>query len=539
MLTFARSFFYTFFGILLISGCASIGPGPQGGPKDTIPPKILTMLPKNLSTNFTAKKIVIQFDEYFKLNDQFKQFSISPDMEVLPTLKVKGKSLEIELPDSLEKNTTYTLNFGKSIVDVNESNPIKNLSYVFATGPKLDSLNISGNIKNALTGKPEIEAVAFIFPLSRDSLFGKGKASIYTLTDSSGNFKISNLKQDTYKVYALKEQNGDKIYQQNSDEIGFIKDPIVLQKDTQNLNMLVFKEDASIFRIEDRKLNSDGSISISFNQKLKSPAITIIEPKNLDVSKWVKFNKNSDSVKIWLNDMNFDSTKVSITDEGKLLQTINFTRGKKDTYTRNIIASDNIEGNLLNPNKTLKLTFGFPIETVDPTKITLMEDSVIKTDFRLEKDSADFLSYHFLYPWRPNSIYEIKFGAGAFTAIFNAKNKEFLKKFELAKKDDYGTLQLKIVTPEPDKQYLLEVIDEAKAIVNTLIVARDTTVKFSNYKAGRYFIRIIYDTNKNGKWDTGNVKEGRQPEKIWNETKELSIRANWDRNETITLPKEQ
>jgi uncharacterized protein (DUF2141 family) len=539
MLTFGRNLFSIFFGILLISSCASIGPGPQGGPKDTIPPKIISMIPKNLSTNFTAKKIVIQLDEYFKLNDQFKQFSVSPDMEVLPTLKVKSKSLEIELPDSLEKNVTYTLNFGKAVVDVNESNAIKNFSYVFATGPKLDSLSISGNIKNAITGKPEIEAVAFILPLSRDSLFGKRKASIYTLTDSSGNFKITNLKQDTYRVYGLKEQNGDKIYQQNSDEIGFITDPIVLNKDTQNLNILVFKEDASVFRVTDRKLNADGSINISFNQKLKSPAITVIEPKNIDVSKKVKFNRYADSVKIWLNDMSFDSTKISITDNGKLLQTINFTRGKKDTYTRTVSATDNIEGSLLNPNERLKLTFNFPIETVDPTKIILMEDSVIKSDFRLEKDSADFLSYHFLYPWRANSIYELKFGAGAFTAIFNAKNKEFLRKFQLAKKDDYGTLQVKIVTPEPNKQYVLEVINEAKSVVNTLVVARDTTVKFANYRAGKYFIRIIYDTNKNGKWDTGNVKLGLQPEKIWNEPKELSIRANWDRNETVTLPKEQ
>ncbi|MDO7743326.1 MAG: hypothetical protein MUP99_06110, partial [Pedobacter sp.] len=400
-------------------------------------------------------------------------------------------------------------------------------------------LNISGTIKNALTGKPEIEALAFIFPLSRDSLFGKKRASVYALTDSSGNFKISNLKADTYKIYALKEQNGDKTYQQSSDEIGFLKDPIVLKKDTQNINMVIFKEDATEFRVNERRLNNDGSISISLNQKLKDPGITIIEPKELDVSKKVKFNKVGDSVKLWLTDMSFDSTKVSITDAGKLLQTVTFRRGKKETYTRNVTATDNIEGNLLNPNKTLKLTFGIPVESIDQSKITLLEDSVANTNFTLVKDSADFLSYNFNYAWRANTIYEIKFAAGAFTAIFNTKNKEFTKKFELAKRDDYGTLKLKIVTPEPNKQYVLEVINEAKAIVNTLVVAKDTTVTFANYRAGKYFIRVIYDNNKNGQWDTGNVKKGTQPEKIYNESKELSIRANWDRNETITLPKEQ
>jgi len=539
LLKIARSFFCIFSGISLIYGCASIGPGPQGGPKDKTPPKILSMLPKNLTRNFSAKKIVIQFDEYFKLVDQYKQFSISPDVEVLPTLKIKDKSLEITFADTLEKNTTYTLNFGKSISDVNEGNVVKNFSYVFSTGPSLDSLSISGNIKESQTGKPLIEGVAFVIPLSRDSIFGKKKASIYTLTDSSGNYRINNLRADTYRVYALKEPSSDKIYQQSSDEIGFIKDPIVLKKDTQNVNMIIFKEDATVFRINDRRLNADGSISMNFNQRLKKPEITVIEPKDLDLKKFVKFNKTGDSVKVWLTDLSFDSTKISITDAGKLLQTVNFNRGKKDTYKRTVVATDNIETNLINPNKPFTLTFGMPIATVDPSKITLMEDSVVKTDFTVVKDSANFLAYHLLYPWRANNIYEIKFGEGSFTGLFDTKNKEFTKKFQLAKKDDYGTLIVKIVVPEPDKQYLLEVTNEAKTIVNSLVVSKDTTVKFANYRAGRYFIRIIYDTNKNGIWDTGNVKLKLQPETIYNEPKELSIRANWDRNETINLPKEK
>jgi len=530
--------FLFFTSILIIAGCASIGAGPQGGPKDKIPPKVLSMVPENKTRNFKEKKIVITFNEYFKLAEQSKQFSVSPDVEVLPTLKVKGKSLEISFTDTLEKNTTYTLNFGKAIVDVNEGNALTNFSYVFSTGPKLDSLSISGTIKDSQTDKPVIEGVAFVFPLSRDSLFGKKKASIYAITDSSGRFKINNLREDTYRVYALKEQSSDKIYQQSTDEIGFVKEPLKLTKDTQNVNMLIFKEEAKVFRVTDRRLNKDGSITMSFNKKLLNPDITVIEPKTLDAGKQFKFNKEKDSVKIWLNDMSFDSTKVSITEKGKLLQTVNFNRGKRETYTRTVTATDNIEGNLLNPNKQLKLTFGLPITAIDPTKITLMEDSVVRKNFTLVKDSADFLSYNLKYAWKPSNIYEIKFGAGAITGIFDTKNKEFDKKFELAKKDDYGTLQLKIQVPEPNKQYVLEIVNEAKAVVNTLIVAKDTTVKFANYRAGKYFTRIIYDNNKNGKWDTGDVLAGVQPEKIWNEPKELSIRANWDRNETITLPKE-
>ncbi|WP_316819523.1 Ig-like domain-containing protein [Pedobacter gandavensis] len=521
----------------LIYSCASIQQ-PQGGPRDTEAPKVLSMEPKNFTTNFKEKKILIEFDEYFKLQNEAKEFSISPELKVPPILKVKKKLLEISFPDSLEKNTTYTLNFGKLIADINENNVLKNFSYVFSTGPKLDSLSIKGKVTNSVTGEPEIEAVAFILPLERDTLLGKGRPSIYALTDSSGNYSLNNLREGTYKIYALKEKGGDKIYQQSTDEIGYIKEPIVLKKNLDSVNIQVFKENASVFRILDKRLNPDGSISFAFNQKLEKPEVTVIEPGDLNAKKYVKFSKHNDSLKMWLTDLSFDSTKISIKDQGKLLQTTTINRGKKETYNRVLTATDNLEDRTLNPNKAFKLTFNFPILSTDINKIQLLEDSVQRTNFTLEKDSTDFLSYYIKYPWRVKKSYELKFEAGAFTGIFNTKNKEFKKEFKVGSKDDYGTLILKLVVPEKDKSYIVEVIDANKNPVNSIVITKDTTVRFNNYKAGKYFTRITYDTNKNKKWDTGNVAEGTQPEKIWNEPKELSIRALWERNETINIPKE-
>jgi len=521
----------------LIYGCGTQGQL-SGGPRDSIPPKVLKMMPENLQTNFKGDKVEIEFDEYFKLVNESKEFSVSPEFELQPILKVKKKVLEISFQDTLEKNTTYTLNFGKGIADINESNPIKNFTYVFATGPKLDSLSISGKVTNSTTGLPEIEAVVMIFPKERDTLFGKKKALIFTTTDSSGNYQLKNLKKDSYKIYALKEQSSDKIYQQATDEVGFLEAPLVLDSNLRNVNLQIFKEDATLFRVVDRKLNDDGSMFMSMNQKLKKPSVKIIDPENLDKDKLVKFNATNDSLKIWLKDMSFDSVKVAVLDSGKALDTLKFTRGKKDSYKRTLIATDNLEGNLLNPNKPLKLTFNLPVESVDASKIILTQDSVVKTGLTLEKDTADFLSYYVNYPWLAKRKYEIKFDGNAFTGIFKSTNKEFTKNLELAGKDNYGTLQLKVVTPELQKQYILQVIDENKNLISTSIIQKDTTVKFSNYKAGRYWVRIVYDTNKNGKWDTGNVAKKQQPEKIYNEPKELSIKANWDRNETITIPKE-
>ena len=510
---------------------------PEGGPRDTTPPKVLKSEPKNLSTNFSAKKITIDFDEYIKLTNEFKEFSISPEQEKPPILKAKLKRLEITLQDSLEKNTTYTLNFGKAITDINEGNAIKNFSYVFSTGSTLDSLSITGSVKNALTGQPEIDAVVLAIPLPRDSIFGKKKPSIYTTTDSSGNFRLSNLKKDTYKMYALKEKSGDKIYQQVNDEVGFIKDPIVLTKNIDSLRFTIFKELATVFRIIDRKLNNDGSITMNFNQNLRKPEITIIDPLPVDQGKKVQFNKTNDSVRVWLGDLSFDSVKVAVKDEGKSLDTVKFTRGKKDTYTRNIAAGDNIEGGLLNPNKDLHLSFNFPIEKIDLTKIALLEDSIPRKGFSMVKDSLHILDYTFKYPWKKNEKYILQFNDGALTAIFNAKNKEITKNFSLGNPDDYGTLTLKVEVPDTTKNYVLEIVNEKKdVVISSERIYKNTSVVFSNYRAGIYFARIVYDENKNGIWDTGNVKEGTQPEKIWYNKQELSIKANWDRSEVVKIP---
>ncbi len=532
-----RLLFYTvIIATTLFYRCASVQ-NPMGGPKDATPPKVLKMEPKNLTKNFKAKKIVIEFNEYFKLQNEFKEISISPEMEKPPEIKTNGKKIEIAFVDSLEKNTTYTLNFGKAIADVTEGNVVKNLSYVFATGNEIDSLSISGNINNALAGKPELEALVFILPLEKDSLFGKKRPAIYTTTDSSGNYKLNNLKKGIYKVYTIKETGGDKIYQQNNDEVGFLAKPLKLTKDTGNINLMVFKELAPEFKVLDRRINPDGSIFLNFTQQLKDISLSVVEPKGFDEGKKIKFNKTNDSARLWLKDLSFDTIKVDVSSNEKVLQSVKISRGKKDTYLRSVIPIDNLEGNILNPFSELRLTFTLPIDSANSTKITFLEDSVKKTNYSLIKDSANFLAYKLKYPWQAKKNYDLTFAEGAFTAIFKTKNKLFNKKFEVGKKDDYGTLILKVEVQDSLKSYVLEVINESKTVVNSIIITKNTSVTFANYKAGKYFVRLVYDINKNGIWDTGNVSKNQQPEKIYYEPKELSIRANWERKETIIIPK--
>ncbi|WP_370291443.1 Ig-like domain-containing protein [Pedobacter sp. SYP-B3415] len=525
---------------MLLLGCASMQ-APQGGPRDEKAPKVVRMEPKDLTTNFNAERVVIEFDEYFKLQNQFKEFSVSPELEKPPILRIRGRRLEILFQDSLEKNTTYTLNFGKAIGDVNEGNTVNNLTYVFSTGSKLDSLSISGKVTEALTGEPPKEALVFILPLNRDTVFGKGKPSIFTTTDSSGNFKLRNLRADTYKIYAIKEQEngGDKVYQQLNDQVAFIKDPVKLDKNIDSIRLQLFKENADVLRVLERKINSDGSILITVNRQLKKPALTITDPAALDARKLTRFNRTNDSARVWLTNMDFDSVAIALVDTGKVLQNIRLTKSRNAKYERNLQASDNLSGGKLNFYRQLELTFNFPITSADASKITLQEDSTRRANFQLQRDSADFLKYRISYPWRTKRKYTIRFAEGAFTAIFNTQNKAFSKTFELEPKDSYGTLSLSVQIPDTSRNYIVQLVDEKKEnVLREDVLNRNKTILYANYEARNYFVRIVYDRNRNGVWDTGNVKLGIQPERIFQVEKEMSIRANWDRNETLVVPPE-
>lgn len=269
---------------LLLFGCASVQ-SPTGGPKDTKPPKVIIETPKNLTRNFKVKKIVIEFDEFIKLANEFTEISISPAMDEMPIFKARREELEITFEDTLEINTTYTINFGKAITDVNESNILTNYTYVFSTGPNIDSLSISGSVTSALTKEKLKDVTVFILPVKQDSLFGKKKANIFTTTDSSGNFKLQNLREDSYRVYALKEQGGDRIFNSASDEIGFLNDTLILNKDTTGLELEVFKQDAQSFNIQERKIEPDGRLSIAFNKPLIDPSLKILGQETLDGKK--------------------------------------------------------------------------------------------------------------------------------------------------------------------------------------------------------------------------------------------------------------
>ena len=516
--------------------CASIQQ-PMGGPKDSIPPTILSETPPNLTRNFKAEKIVIEFDEYVKLNNAQKEISVSPDLEQPINPRVKRKTIEVALPDSLEENTTYTINFGKAIGDFNEGNPILNYSYVFSTGPIIDSLSISGTVIDALTQVPEEEIAVLLIPTRQDSIFGKRKANIFTLTDTSGNFQLKNLREDSYRIYALKEENADRIYNAPGEFIGFLNDSILLTKDTSGIHLEISKGTPKDFRLLDRKIESNGKVSLIFNKTLKNPDIAILYPPELDETKQITYNITKDTASVWLADLTFDSLKVQIADAENILDTITMRRGRNEKYDRDFIILDNLNGNKVTRVKHIQLTAGTPIASIDREKVILLEDSVPHTNYQLAKDTTNPQKYILRYNWRPKRNYELTLEDGAFLGYFGEKSKSVTKSFTMDEAADFGDIILNVTLPDSNRQYLVQLINEKMDFIYRSTPIRTSgKVPFRQFPGGKYTLRIVYDANNNGEWDPGDVYEKRQPERVWYLGKTFIIRANWEQEENVIVP---
>ena len=527
--------------ILVLFGCAAQQP-PQGGPRDLTPPKLVKAVPANKTRNFAAKEIDLQFDEFIKLTNQYQEISLSPAMEKAPEYNSNKRDLKIKFKDTLQKNTTYVINFGKSIQDVNESNVLKNFTYVFSTGPHIDSLSVTGSVSNTLTQEKEKDVTVMLFPVKQDTLFGKKKPSVYATTDSSGNFSLNNLHENDYRIYALKETAPNKIFDNDQELIAFLKKPIHLKSDTSNIQLNLFKQLPEKFRFSEKRFDADGKMVFVFNKALNKPSMKIIYPADLDKQKQVEFSKTKDTASVYLHNMNFDSVRVVVFDNNKPVDTTSLLKAKKESFQRTLTFQYNINGNnLLKPGNDLILTASLPVENFDNSRVTLNEDStaVAVSDYTIQKDTGNFKRLALKYRWRQGSKYEIILNENAFTSIYGDKNKRLQKKFQVDKTENYSSLTVKVtVPPDTSKAYVVELLNEQKVVLQSNPIRSSTSVVYNNYMTGKYLIRVIYDENRNGRWDSGNVRQKRQPENIWVSDKVISLRPNWEAEEAITVPKE-
>ncbi|MCL6523498.1 MAG: Ig-like domain-containing protein [Thermoflavifilum sp.] len=223
--------------------CANIVP-PSGGPKDTIPPVLVSVVPPDSTLHFHSDRIVFTFNEFVQLANNYNDVLIfSPRMRRQPIINVKLRTITILLKDTLKPNTTYQINFGNAIQDINEGNAIPNFTYIFSTGSYLDSLQISGVVRNAETGLPDSNVVVMLYTDLRDSVVSKEKPLYYTRSGAGGYFAFHHLPADTFKIFALKDENNSLMYDDiGKESIAYLSHPIVLTHNLGGVKLYLFRE---------------------------------------------------------------------------------------------------------------------------------------------------------------------------------------------------------------------------------------------------------------------------------------------------------
>jgi len=232
-----------FFLIFWISSCAKIV-APTGGPKDVEPPKVLSSDPPNYSTNFKGDKIKITFDEFIQLKDINQNLVVSPPLDEKPEITVKGKSLIIKFFTELIDSTTYNIYLGNSVQDYNEGNPIENFQYVLSTGEYIDSMSMEGKVLNAFNLLPQEDVLVMLYSDFSDSIPIKSIPEYVAKTDKEGFFQINNIRNDTFKIFALRDANKNYLYDLPNEGIAFSDSAVKFRMDTKPVADTIFVADS-------------------------------------------------------------------------------------------------------------------------------------------------------------------------------------------------------------------------------------------------------------------------------------------------------
>ena len=532
-----KNLVYILFSLIILFGCAKRG-NPTGGPKDSIPPVLVNASPKLNSTNFDSEEIRLTFDEWVKLDKVQDQLIISPPLEKssyeIKPLSGVTKKVFLKFLDSLAPETTYTINFGNSIQDNNENNPLTFFSYTFSTGETIDSLYIRGNTKDAFSQESD-EFISLqlyrVDSLFKDSIIFNDKPTYISNTLDSTNYKFQNLKEGKYLLIALKDVDNNYFFDPFYDKIGFLDSLITLPRDSV-IDLKLFKEETEIIWDKPHFINSE-KIGFGYYGKLDLDKIKI-ESNIPDSVNYVFIKeKETDTLNLWLSRNSFDSLNFSLIETDTIkLTTVKFDR-KKDSLIDSLNVSPKTV-NVIHLKESFKISSNIPLNKIEDSLITIRDiDSLIIPFTTSINDRLDEIDIDFEVS--PSDDYSIFIKPRAIKDIRGTENDTLQYNVVSQTLEDYGNVFLDVITNN-DSKYILHLIDSSSNIIREFNnVNSNSTIIFDYIRPGKYTFRLIEDINSNDIWDTGNYLKQVQPEPVYYFPSELDVRANWDLNETFNL----
>jgi hypothetical protein len=305
-----------------MSSCANIIP-PGGGPRDSLPPKLIYALPKDSAVNVNPKLITLNFNEYLTLQNVNENLIVSPTIKNNPLVDSKLRTITIKIKDTLDPNTTYSLHFGESIKDVNEGNILRNFKYVFSTGKTIDDFSYKGRVYLAEKGKVDTTLLVILHNNLNDSAIVKERPRYYTRINGKGEFSFTNLSAGIFRVYVLPNDYSKK-YDDSTKLFAFRSDDLVISNNTPYDTLYAYEAFKTVEKItkptetagknskEDKRLkyaaDFEGgqqdllsNLNLNFNKKLQS----------VDSSKIAFCDSNYKALKGYRIELDTSKTKLS------------------------------------------------------------------------------------------------------------------------------------------------------------------------------------------------------------------------------------
>jgi hypothetical protein len=460
---------------VMLTSCANIIP-PAGGPRDSLPPVLLKANPPDRTVNFPGDRITFTFDEFVDLDNYTQNLVVSPYPQGILPVTRKLNVVTVKFPDSLERNTTYTLDFGPSIKDINESNVLKNFVYTFSTGRYIDSMEFTGNIILAQTGETDSTMAAALFREKDDSAVSNiNKRPRYiSKTDGKGVFHFKNLAPGTYYLYAMKEGGG---YRYSAKELfAFADSAVIIGRETKPVTLYAY--------IPEKPAATTSSSSTA-------PPAAAGGGRN---------NRPSSADK-------------------RLRFATNLKGGRQDLLEQ------------------FMFTFDTRLRSFDSSKIHLSTDTSfipVTGNYSWKLDSTrKILTLN--NTWKENTSYNIIIEKDFAT---DTLGQQLLKmdtlKFTTMSASDYGKLNIRFRKLDLSKNPVLQVVQSGQ-VVHSYPLSGDT-FSLDMITPGEYELRILNDTNKNGVWDPGEFfGKHKQPELVKPVSRKLNIKAKWDNTFEIDL----
>ena len=471
--------YYSFFILIIFAivemlvqtSCANIIP-PGGGPKDTIPPVLVKAVPADSSLHFNANRITLYFNEYVQIDPQALSTIItSPNPVQSPFAQSHLQTVTVRLKDSLEPNTTYSINFSNAIKDVDEGNPYKNFTYVFSTGSSIANGALSGKVQLAETGTADSTLIVVLHKDLNDSAIKKERPFYYASLDSGGNFNFHYLAYGKYAVYVLPNDYTKK-YDDSTKMFAFLNEPVVIDSTASQPLML--------YAYNEYKPGKENS-----NNTQQPPPNTSNKKKPVDTTKSITFATNMQKA----------------------------------------------EQDLLND---FVIVFQNPLQHFDSSKITLTDTNFRAIpNYKIAADTS-LKTFHISYPWKEDEYFKLVVEKDAFTDSAGktlAKNDTIT--FKTSAESEYGSVRLRFANLSLDKNPVLQLLQNNMIVDSVALTSTEFYRRL--YKPGEYNLRILYDNDKNMTWTSGNFELKKQPEIVISIPQKITIKQNWDNEVNINL----